>query len=124
MSQVVFLNVQNDKDKTESLRAAVSSLSIGSNVPNAFVVSNDSLRAIPRSCFAYWASNRVYQKFKELESFVGKGFSAWVGLQTNDDFRWLRLWWEVSSNCVCCGVNLGRDRSWVPFAKGGAYSSL
>lgn len=37
-----------------------------------------------------------------------------MGLQTNHDFRWVRLWWE----------NLCREHrnTWRPFAKGGAFS--
>lgn len=39
-----------------------------------------------------------------------------VGLQTSDDWRFVRCWWEVCLN--------GKDTAsrWVPFAKGGDYS--
>lgn len=37
-----------------------------------------------------------------------------VGLQTSDDFRFLRDWWEVASDEIA--------PKWRPFAKGGAFS--
>ena len=54
-----------------------------------------------------------------------------VGLQTSDDFRFLRLWWEVN---ICDLLSdkeastqdefrsLSSEKRWVPFSKGGEYS--
>jgi len=42
--------------------------------------------------------------------------AARVGLQTSNDSRFVRKWWEV----LPC--RLGWDLDWVPFAKGGSFS--
>ena len=41
------------------------------------------------------------------------GVRVFSGLQTDDHFRFLRLWWEAP---------LLTDAKWQPFAKGGEYS--
>jgi hypothetical protein len=39
-----------------------------------------------------------------------------MGLTTKDDFRFVRLRWEISPRSI------GRQKRWVPFSKGGEYS--
>ena len=51
-----------------------------------------------------------------MPSLSELGGKAAVGLQTDDDFRFIRLLWEAPNS------ELGRDKKWVPLSKGGEYS--
>src|SRR5690606_20315984 len=51
--------------------------------------------------------------FKYLGSMRDCGYQSVVGLQTSDDFRFVRLRWEVS---------VEREPRWNALAKGGSYS--
>ncbi len=52
--------------------------------------------------------------FKEHPPFEGLGRAAKQGLLTADDFRFVRLSWEIESG--------QRSSRWFPFAKGGSHS--
>jgi|GEM_PF-812475 len=77
---------------------------------------------VPGKTFAYWASRRLMETFTELPMIQAAGFEAWVGLQTNQDFQWLRLWWEVSESACPEPKSDEESRRWLPFAKGGEFA--
>src|SRR5207302_5386693 len=77
----------------------------------------DDFSEVPGSPFAYWVSSNVRAAFSRYPPLGGPGRKAWVGLQTNDDFRWIRLWWECKSAAE-------HPAGLVPFAKGGRYSQF
>jgi hypothetical protein len=53
--------------------------------------------------------------FAELPSLAGRGFVAKQGIGTSDNFRFLRLRWEMSTD-------IEPPPNWRRYAKGGAYS--
>lgn len=108
-------------DETAKGEAVFESLS-NSDDPRKFVSNPGSFFCLPGTTFAYWASPRLLQTFTATESLQNSGFEAWVGLQTNQDFRWLRLMWEVCESVYPAPANRGEPRCWLPFAKGGEYS--
>ena len=81
-----------------------------------FLRHPDDFAHIPGSPAAYWLSSELLEIFKAHPPIEGANGAVRVGLQTSDDFRFVRLWWEVPSE------EIGRRRRWVPFAKGGEYS--
>lgn len=80
---------------------------------------------IPASPIAYWASDRLRSVFERGTPF-GEIAKPRAGLQTGDNNRFLRLWYEVSQSLV--GFNTP-DREaaklsgnkWFPYNKGGQY---
>src|SRR5258708_23388143 len=97
MSEALFLRILRYDDKSvaliESIKAAEEGLSLNWNV---YVVEAVSFGQIPGSTFAYWVSERIRHVFTELPAFEGKGRTVKQGLATADDFRFVRLHWEVS----------------------------
>ena len=78
---------------------------------------------MPGSPFAYWVSERVRGLFTELPPFEGEGRTACLGASSKNDFRFLRLWWEVPAQKVGRTLEETKQgRPWVLVAKGGAYS--
>lgn len=80
---------------------------------------------IPGSPIAYWASEAVHRAFREGQPLDSIGRPR-VGIQTGENAKFLRLWWEVDEhksrfnsaspeNCVCS------QAIWFPYNKGGEY---
>src|SRR5665213_2984231 len=102
-----FLRLLNDKDKHAALLSAVSN-----GGERVFDVDPASFYLIPGAPFAYWVSDAVRKTFQRLPPFEGSGRTVKQGLAAAYDFRFVRAWWEVTTNT---------DR-WYGFAKGGGFS--
>jgi hypothetical protein len=109
-----FINCLADNDKAASLRQTLSDLRIG--VPNSrlFLKHVDAFNALPSLELSYWLPTGVLEAFKGESIASSKGAMVRQGLSSGDDFRFLRLVWEVPAEEI-------GDR-WAFFAKGGEYS--
>lgn len=104
----VFLRAIEAPEKDVALLAALA----GAPSPDSatrFDLDPGAFSLVPGSPFAYWANEGLLEAFAKLPRFQSARRVAAVGAQTNNDFRFIRLGWE-----------LGHSR--VPFAKGGSYS--
>jgi hypothetical protein len=106
----VFLRLVEREDKSSALREAI----VARNGAFRYEVAPESFQSIPRTPFAYWVSERIRRLFEELQPFENNERTAKQGLATADDFRFVRLWFEVS------GATFGQR--WFAFAKGGKFS--
>ncbi len=141
MRETIFLRLLSDSDKGAGLRRSIEVLREGNFVDAvSYLVDPQSFRRMPGSPFAYWVSARIRELFNEFPPFEGEGRAVRVGLQTSDDFRFLRAWWEVPQDRIPDAANGPRWREdlqrfqdwcrrqtfegkrWVPLAKGGEYS--
>jgi hypothetical protein len=95
-------------------KAAVLREAVQAGSQSRFDADVSTFSQVPRSPFAYWVSDALRNHFANCPAFESNGRTATVGIQTSDDFRFVRLWVEVpiESSALC----------WYPFAKGGAYS--
>jgi len=109
----VIVRTLEDRDKKRSLEEAIEGQARDTRA-RYFEVKLSSLRSIPRSPFSYWVSDNVRSLFRTLPLFESEKRTARVGLQSSDDFRFLRLWWEVEPERV--------NHDWFLFAKGGSFS--
>ena len=102
-------------DKAGALLGAIEAVARSQDIAtyNVFSVDPASFAAVPGSPFAYWVSDRIRGLFTRLARFESSGRVARHGLATHDDFRWLRLAWEVAPF---------PSDTWAPMAKGGAFS--
>lgn len=133
MSDTVFIRLLADDDKENALNNAIASFhDSSSGNSKIYTVNPESFRQVPGSPFAYWVSDRIRQLFTELPSFESEGRVVRQGLATGDDFRFIRLWWEVVPEKIVTGTTettqeefrqqTFEGKQWVPFAKGGEYS--
>lgn len=83
------------------------------NRPNKHNINlpQEKLKIIEGWPFIYWISDGFREKFKEklFEDF----FRVTVGLQTGDNDRFVRLWWEIDSQA---------NFKWFNYSKGGPYN--
>ena len=110
-----FFRLIDSNDKPTDLLEAVVSFRRNKKSQFIFEVSPKSFKDIPGCSFAYWVSSEVRSLFKKFPPFGSSGRTVTQGLGTADDFRFVRVWWEVGENLL--------NRKWKPYAKGGAYSS-
>ena len=80
-----------------------------------FSCDRRALAAVPGMPIAYWAPPAVFSAY-EVHPCLEDVAYARTGLQTSDDFRFVRLWWEIDPRTI------GPEARWVPFAKGGEFS--
>ena len=85
----------------------------------------NELKKIPGSPIAYWTSPQIRRIFEQAPN-LGTVAKAVVGLQTGDNDRFMRQWFEVSQSrsiyyCEDRKSALASGRKWFPYNKGGEY---
>ncbi|MBI3967051.1 MAG: N-6 DNA methylase [Chloroflexi bacterium] len=111
-----FLRVLGRDAHEIRLAKTLGYLQSGMNTENAFTVAQSEFKKLPHTTFGYWCSPQIRDAFAAMPSLEGTHATVRVGLQTSDDFRFLRLRWEV------CPSTIGPGLFWLSFAKGGDYS--
>lgn len=106
----LFLRLLESDDKAAALGEAVAAVAEVRPDPRVFEVAPESFAQVPGAPFAYWVSEAVRGLFRLFGS-VEKDHLVASGTGTLDDFRFLRVWWEVV-----------RARKWFTYAKGGSYA--
>lgn len=102
------------KDKEHSLYRDVKSYN---DTGIGFIEFDQKLvKLVPDYVFAYWAPQSIIRRYTKLTSFREAVGANRVGIQTGNDFRFVRLAWEVDDKFI------GRSKRWVRFSKGGEYS--
>jgi hypothetical protein len=111
----LFLRLLEDEDKAEALCTALRAVAAGAADPRVFETDPEAFVQVPGAPFAYWVSDAIRKSFADLDPLETDTRVARQGGVNGDDFRWLRLWTEVS--------DAKDDRlAFVPMAKGGAFS--
>ncbi|HHP0448211.1 TPA: BREX-1 system adenine-specific DNA-methyltransferase PglX [Vibrio harveyi] len=92
---------------------------------NLFVNSTQfDFKRIPGSPISYWEDEHVYDLFRNAES-IGDVAEPRVGLQTNNNERFLRYWHEVDLHQTS-SIGISKDEAatsnckWFPIIKGGS----
>ena len=140
----VFFRLMNEENKALALFNSLTKCRSETPSTITYFADPSSFRQVPGSPFAYWISGQVRRLFKELPCFESEdqGRAVRVGLQTSDDNRFLRLWWEVAPGKILdastrsdwktdptafgawCRQRTLQGRRWVLFPKGGGYSQF
>ena len=107
-------SVLDSTDRPAALHALIQEHRNRSSPSQFYDVPVARLQAIPGARVAYWAGVTIGTLFEKLPGLDSGATVVRRGLQTGDDFRFIRLDWEVAGD----GDSLAR---WRPFAKGGPY---
>jgi len=75
-----------------------------------YLASSADFRMIPGAPIAYWVSDRVRMVFETAKP-LGSCASIGKGLDTGDNDRFLRRWFEVAAD----------SPQWIPYLKGGPF---
>lgn len=107
-----FIRVLEFSDKENALKKFCGAFRAGASGAGTFTVDPSTFRSLPSSVFAYWMKESVGNAFSRFERFAEFGLKPQVGCSTKDDFRFLRLWWELQEP----------SDKWIDLAKGGRYA--
>ena len=111
-----YIRLLSEPDKQAALINTIRHLS-GDDIAGRFwLVLPTSFSLVPGSPFAYWLTESLRRRFRDLPKFESEGRALRIGDHPGDGFRWLRLRNEVSLVC--------KERSWLPYHKGGTNSAL
>jgi hypothetical protein len=115
MREAVFFRLLKEDvyEKPAVLGAQLAALNSGNEMNNVFTAVDRAFGKIPGSPFAYWTPKSTLKLF-DLNPLEGEETFARLGATTNDDFRFLNLFWEIMPHSL--------HSYWIPFAKGGSYS--
>ncbi len=94
-------------------------------VTNVYFYRQGDFDAIPGSPWVYWITPGLRRVFRELPKLEEVAKPV-VGLQTSDNFRFLRFWWEVGIGRIGFGCRsreeaLSSGKKWFPYMKGGEF---
>lgn len=82
-----------------------------------YTISTEKLKKIPGLVLAYWISDNLLRVFGNTPA-LSTICEPKQGLITGDNDRFLRMWYEVSSNDIAFSYS---ERKWYPFNKGGEF---
>ncbi|MCD8559958.1 MAG: BREX-1 system adenine-specific DNA-methyltransferase PglX [Shewanella xiamenensis] len=123
----LFINLSSSSAKDSSLLCEIQRIK-NCEHRNTFDVDHKVFSLIHGSPFSYWVSSKVRSifgsaNFTPLES---EGRDVQSGATTGDDFRFLRLFWEVPPALIASSRSetVGTDKRWVFIPKGGGYSKF
>ncbi|MEX1481264.1 BREX-1 system adenine-specific DNA-methyltransferase PglX [Enterococcus sp. C8] len=90
-----------------------------------YSTNQDNFKKIPGMPIAYWASKSLIESFEKGKPILDL-VEPKVGLQTGDNDRFLRLWWEVDINKIKFDAKTLEDakksrKKWFPYNKGGSF---
>ena len=121
--RAIFARILKEPDRAAALAEAIAASRAGEPDSRIFQVATADFGTIPGSPIAYWMSQPVRRLFTDLPQLEGRWAEVRVGLQTSDDFRFVRASWEVDPSRIARShEEVGMGRRWCPFAKGGEYA--
>jgi hypothetical protein len=117
MSKMICIRLLDYAEPAAPLMRAVIDLNSGAQNNCLIEMEPESFKALPGAPFSYWVTAKGRAAFKDRPSFADQGALVKVGMQTGDDGRFVRCWWEVSF----ASKQLS-ESYWASFAKGGEFS--
>jgi 23S rRNA G2445 N2-methylase RlmL len=116
----VFFRAPAKSERSEWLRGKILETASSTGCPSDVYVAYTSLFGeIPNSAFGYWAGPKIRALFSIFDELEISGRSTKVGVQTSDDERFVRLWWEVPVE-----ERAGSSPLWRTFSKGSASQAF
>lgn len=110
----LFLRLLSDSNKFASLAGVARSYRSGETDHRIITADPSMFLNLPGASFAYWVRDAARRAFEALPEFESDrtGLLAKRGVNSNDDFRFIRLWWEIPF----------QNTRWVNHPKGGKFS--
>ncbi|GMG91407.1 MULTISPECIES: BREX-1 system adenine-specific DNA-methyltransferase PglX [Cupriavidus] len=98
--EATFFRELNRVDKNSGLLDSIHLLKNGRDGDNFFRRRVEQFSVFEDMPYVYWINDSITRKIAGHPAVDPLACSIRVGLQTGDDFRFLRLWWEVDSDRI------------------------
>lgn len=111
-----YTRTPNEKYKKDFCLKALDDYIAGVDNEHNYTIPQSKLKIIKSWPFIYWISDEFREKFgaDSLDQY----FSIKNGLQTGNNNRFLRFWWEIASN----KRNFEESEKWMLYGKGGPHN--
>ncbi len=116
-----FFRLQHSSDRVEDFESCIRCSNLGTEYPLIHTANIEDFHKVPRSPFTYWVSRRVLNTFASLPPFENKDRHGHIGALTQDDFRFVRNWWEPKPLIMTNHVEPSTGE-WARYNKGGTFS--
>ncbi|WP_029253806.1 BREX-1 system adenine-specific DNA-methyltransferase PglX [Paraoerskovia marina] len=83
-------------------------------------IASSEFKSFPNSVIAYWLTPKQAHHLSHDDP-ISSVADARVGLQTGDNDRFLRYWWEVSYATTQMSRSDSDEARWLPYSKGGPF---
>jgi len=112
-------------DETKLCQALLEDVRKTQSADRVHVVEVAELAHVPNGALAYWLPAEALSAYKSGKNLAEVAYGQ-PGLQTSDNARFIRMWFEVSRSAigVCHPDSESARRSgrrWFPYLKGGEY---
>ncbi len=110
----LFLRLLKQNEREARFLETVANIRLGIITPNVYQTNQSEFEKLPYAVFGYWCSPDLRNAFTSFPSLEETAHVR-QGLATADDFRFLRLRWEIAPKSI-------GTHGWLLIAKGGEYS--
>ena len=121
--QGLYLNITTnlqEKFKKDKFLEVLNDHVTGINNNRVYALAQSKLKIIKSWPFIYWISDEFREKF--AAELIEKTADIRAGIQTSNNNRFLRFWWEVNKEDVLAeGEDAETGKRWVYYSKGGPY---
>jgi hypothetical protein len=111
-----FLRLMREKARPQALASTVTAARNRSSDDRVFRRRLEDFKALNRAPLAYWAPEVILGLLRDGPFLEAEGRAVRRGSWPGDDFRHLRLWWELEVHSASL------RQGWPAYAKGGPYA--
>ena len=111
-----YTRTPNEKYKKDFCLKALEDHIAGIDNSHNYSIPQSKLKIIKSFPFIYWISDEFREKFGVIS--LENVFSPKAGLQTANNNRFLRFWWEITPD----KLSYQSQRSWITYSKGGSFN--
>jgi len=98
-------------NKQDLILQSVTNLSNGQPTENIFFINPNEFSRIEGAPYCYWISTRTIRQVSKYPKLEGNYGTVRVGLQTGDDWRFLRNVWEIPAALIGPGPRQSWDQN-------------
>jgi hypothetical protein len=98
--EAVFFRHLTSFSKMEDLRSNIDCIARGQASHDLFLSDVRSFSQLAGTPYVYWITATIIRQLAAHPTLEPQGCEIRVGLQTGDDFRFLRLWYEVPEGTI------------------------
>ncbi len=126
-NQGTYFRLVRERDseaKRLAFENALAVLKAGRPHPLVFTCREKCFDRIPGKPWVYWMPEKIHLLFQKF-NILSSAAPPRVGLQTADNKRFLRKWWEIgfdnlAQNASSCLQSKSTGKKWFPYMKGGS----
>ena len=111
-----YTRTPNEKYKKNFCLKALDDFIAGVDNEHNYTIPQSKLKIIKSWPLIYWISDEFREKFGAVS--LDNVFCPKAGLQTANNNRFLRFWWEVTSN----KTEYKSQNYWITYSKGGRFN--